>query len=142
MKKVGFFQSIHLKFVLIYMLLILIAMQVIGVYFVRELEKSLVKGFQDSLTQQTNLLSYNLKQEFVKERPRAESVDKAINDSIQKLASDRKKDIQEISVIDSTKKLMAISDASKQNKVGRTSADTAVQRVMVQKNQSQRLRKT
>jgi len=133
MKKVGFFQSIHLKFVLIYMLLILIAMQVIGVYFVRELEKSLVQGFQDSLTQQTNLLSYNLKQEFVKERPKAESVDKAINDSIQKFASDRKRDIQEISVIDSTKKLMAISDASKQNKVGRTSADTAVQRVMVQK---------
>ena len=54
MKKVGF-QSIHLKFVLIYMLLILIAMQVIGVYFVRELEKSLVQGFRDSLTQQTNL---------------------------------------------------------------------------------------
>ena len=45
MKKVGF-QSIHLKFVLIYMLLILIAMQVIGVYFVRELEKSLVQGFR------------------------------------------------------------------------------------------------
>ena len=64
MKKVGF-QSIHLKFVLIYMLLILIAMQVIGVYFVRELEKSLVQGFRDSLTQ-TNLLSYNLKQEFKK----------------------------------------------------------------------------
>ena len=65
MKKVGF-QSIHLKFVLIYMLLILIAMQVIGVYFVRELEKSLVQGFRDSLTQQTNLLAYNLKQEFKK----------------------------------------------------------------------------
>lgn len=41
-------------------------MQVIGVYFVRELEKSLVQGFRDSLTQQTNLLSYNLKQEFKK----------------------------------------------------------------------------
>ena len=48
------------------MLLILIAMQVIGVYFVRELEKSLVQGFRDSLTQQTNLLAYNLKQEFKK----------------------------------------------------------------------------
>lgn len=43
-------------------------MQVIGVYFVRELEKSLVQSFKDSLTQQTNLLSYNLKQEFAKER--------------------------------------------------------------------------
>ena len=46
-------------------MLLIIAMQVIGVYFVRELEKSLVQGFRDSLTQ-TNLLSYNLKQEFKK----------------------------------------------------------------------------
>ena len=34
--------------------------------FRKELEKSLVQGFRDSLTQQTNLLSYNLKQEFKK----------------------------------------------------------------------------
>ncbi|MDX7993424.1 cell wall metabolism sensor histidine kinase WalK, partial [Xenorhabdus sp. psl] len=84
MKKVGFLQSIHLKFVLIYMLLILIAMQVIGVYFVRELEKSLVQGFRDSLTQQTNLLSYNLKQEFKKSYTKAEteSTDETIKTSI------------------------------------------------------------
>ena len=47
-------------------------MQVIGVYFVRELEKSLVQGFRDSLTQQTNLLAYNLKQEFKKSHKKAE----------------------------------------------------------------------
>ncbi|MGI2745636.1 cell wall metabolism sensor histidine kinase WalK, partial [Bacillus cytotoxicus] len=92
MKKVGFFQSIHFKFVLIYMLLILIAMQVIGVYFVRELEKSLVQSFKDSLTQQTNLLSYNLKQEFNKEfnkeRDKNEiSFQQAVNNSIEKFAN-------------------------------------------------------
>ncbi|KFK71124.1 sensor histidine kinase yycG [Bacillus cereus] len=137
MKKVGFFQSIHLKFVLIYMLLILIAMQVIGVYFVRELEKSLVQGFRDSLTQQTNLLSYNLKQEFKKSYTKAEteSTGETIKTSIRKFASDRKKDIQEVSVFDANRKLLAISDESKQNKVNRTSTDIAVQRVLVQKNQ-------
>ena len=39
MKKVGFFRSIHFKFVIIYVLLILVAMQIIGVYFVGELKK-------------------------------------------------------------------------------------------------------
>lgn len=38
-EKVGIFRSIHLKFVTIYVLLILVAIQIIGVYFVRELEK-------------------------------------------------------------------------------------------------------
>lgn len=143
MKKVGFFQSIHLKFVLIYMLLILIAMQVIGVYFVRELEKSLVQGFRDSLTQQTNLLSYNLKQEFKKSYTKAEteSTDETIKTSIRKFASDRKKDIQEVSVFDANRKLLAISDESKQNKVNRTSTDIAVQRVLVQKKPEVKIEK-
>ena len=143
MKKVGFFQSIHLKFVLIYMLLILIAMQVIGVYFVRELEKSLVQGFRDSLTQQTNLLSYNLKQEFKKSYTKAEteSTDETIKTSIRKFASDQKKVIQEVSVFDSHRKLLAISDESKQNKVNRTSTDIAVQRVLVQKKPEVKIEK-
>lgn len=110
-------------------------MQVIGVYFVRELEKSLVQGFRDSLTQQTNLLSYNLKQEFKKSYTKAEteSTDETIKTSIRKFASDQKKVIQEVSVFDSHRKLLAISDESKQNKVNRTSTDIAVQRVLVQK---------
>lgn len=123
------------------MLLILIAMQVIGVYFVRELEKSLVQSFKDSLTQQTNLLSYNLKQEFTKKRDKNESVDDAIRKSITEFASDRKKDIQEVSVIDEHRRLIAISDSSKQNKVNKTTTDIAVQRVLVQKKAESKIEK-
>ena len=36
MQKVRFFQSIHVKLVLIYVLLIIIAMQIIGIYFIKE----------------------------------------------------------------------------------------------------------
>ncbi|KEK25636.1 cell wall metabolism sensor histidine kinase WalK [Bacillus gaemokensis] len=144
MKKVGFFQSIHLKFVLIYMLLILIAMQVIGVYFVRELEKSLVQSFKDSLTQQTNLLSYNLKQEFTKEREKTDPIlEEALKTSITDFASDRKKDIQEVSVIDPNRRLLAISNPSpsKQSRVGRTSTDISVQRAIVQKKAEGKIEK-
>jgi two-component system, OmpR family, sensor histidine kinase VicK len=49
MKKVGFFQSIHVKFVIIYVLLLLVAMQIIGVYFVKQLEETLRTNFQTSL---------------------------------------------------------------------------------------------
>ncbi len=49
MRKVGFFRSIHLKIVIIYVLLILIAMQMIGVYFVRQLETTLKENFKTSI---------------------------------------------------------------------------------------------
>ena len=45
MQKVGFLKSIHVKLVLIYVLLIIIAMQIIGLYFARELEENLVENF-------------------------------------------------------------------------------------------------
>ncbi|PFD98999.1 cell wall metabolism sensor histidine kinase WalK [Bacillus cereus] len=142
MKKVGFFQSIHLKFVLIYMLLILIAMQVIGVYFVRELEKSLVQSFKDSLTQQTNLLSYNLKQEFAKEREKTDpTLEEALKTSITEFTADRKKDIQEVRVIDPNRRLLAISNQSKQGMVGKTITDITVQRAIVQKKAEGKIEK-
>src|SRR5690606_40573814 len=46
MKRLGFLQSIHFKFTLIYLLLILIAMQIIGVYFIGKLELRLVENFK------------------------------------------------------------------------------------------------
>ena len=45
MQKVGFFKSIHVKIVLIYVLLNHIAMQIIGLYFVQELEANIKRKF-------------------------------------------------------------------------------------------------
>ncbi|WP_242221968.1 cell wall metabolism sensor histidine kinase WalK [Bacillus cereus group sp. BfR-BA-01380] len=135
MKKVGFFQSIHLKFVLIYMLLILMAMQIIGVYFVRELEKNLVKSFKESLTQRTNLLAYNLKQEFGKEerdKTKDPSIEEALKTSIEDFASDRKADIQEVQVIDENSRVLATSRQSNQGIVGKKAIDLLVKRALVQ----------
>ncbi|MGG2094316.1 cell wall metabolism sensor histidine kinase WalK [Bacillus sp. S13(2024)] len=135
MKKVGFFQSIHLKFVLIYMLLILMAMQIIGVYFVRELEKNLVKSFKESLTQRTNLLAYNLKQEFAKERDKTKdpTLEDAIKTSIEDFSSDRKADIQEVRVIDESSRVLATSHQYNQGIVGKKTTDLLVKRALVQK---------
>lgn len=51
---------------MIYLLLILVAMQVIGAYFVRELEGQLEKNFQDSIKNSTKLLDYNVREEILK----------------------------------------------------------------------------
>ena len=68
MEKVGFFRSIHLKFVIIYVLLILVAMQIIGVYFVRQLESTLQENFKDAIQERVNLLSYYVEEQMTKVR--------------------------------------------------------------------------
>ena len=50
------------------MLLILIAMQVIGVYFVRQLETTLKDNFKTSIQDKVNILSYYLEEQLTMER--------------------------------------------------------------------------
>jgi two-component system sensor histidine kinase VicK len=57
MKVIRFFQSIQTKLIIIYILLILIAMQLIGVYFYRTLEDYFKSDFLDSRNKQVTLLA-------------------------------------------------------------------------------------
>lgn len=110
-------------------------MQIIGVYFVRELEKNLVKSFKESLTQRTNLLAYNLKQEFAKERDKKDpTLEEALKTSIEDFASDRKADIQEVRIIDESSRVLATSHPYNQGIVGKKTTDLLVKRALVQKN--------
>jgi two-component system, OmpR family, sensor histidine kinase VicK len=55
-----FFKTVQWKVVVIYILLILVAMQVIGAYFIREVENYYVNNFTETLNTQSNLLAVNL----------------------------------------------------------------------------------
>ncbi|MDF2724049.1 MAG: histidine kinase [Paenibacillus sp.] len=57
MKGMRLFQTVQSKIIIIYVLLILMAMQLIGVYFVRTMERSFIDNFTDSLNTQANLLA-------------------------------------------------------------------------------------
>lgn len=57
MKGIRFFQTIQLKLIIIYVLLILVSMQLIGVYFIRALETNFVESFSGSLNNQVELLA-------------------------------------------------------------------------------------
>ncbi|WP_436938755.1 hypothetical protein, partial [Staphylococcus xylosus] len=45
------FQSLHIKLVVIYVLLIIIGMQIIGLYFTNSLEKELTRNFKTNIEQ-------------------------------------------------------------------------------------------
>jgi two-component system, OmpR family, sensor histidine kinase VicK len=128
MKKVGLTRSIHLKFVLIYVLLILLAMQIIGVYFVRALEEKLVDNFQTSIKNRVELLEYTIREEIVKKRSED---DPTLEEDIGRVLDDSKtSDISEIRVINNRNKIIGTSDPNNQSLVGQVSGEKEVKRAL------------
>ncbi|WP_019415730.1 cell wall metabolism sensor histidine kinase WalK [Paenisporosarcina sp. TG20] len=126
MQKVSFFKSIHVKFVLVYILLIVIAMQIIGLYFARELEDTLKDSFIESIQQRVDLLEFSMRAEIIKKRGEE---DPTIEQSLRTvLYSVRSEDINEIRVVDTNFRILATSDTNKQSIVGQRSMDTNVRR--------------
>src|SRR3954452_24258293 len=130
MRKVSFLQSIHLKTVLIYMLLVLIAMQVIGVYFVRQLETTLKENFKTSIQDRANLLAYYVEEQITKDRL-LEDDGATLEEDIRSLLRDyNSKDIIEVRVIDDSLKILGTSDPDNKKIVGQKSTDTRISRVI------------
>lgn len=131
MKKVSFFQSVHVKTVLIYMLLIIIAMQIIGVYFVRQLETTLKDNFKTSIQDKVNILSYYLEEQLTMEKP-SEDGAASIEEGVKRLLLDyRSGDIAEVRVIDGkTLKIIGTSESDNQIVVGQKTTDTRIRRTI------------
>ncbi|WP_059171634.1 cell wall metabolism sensor histidine kinase WalK [Bacillus sp. FJAT-27445] len=137
MRKVGFFNSVHLKFVLIYVLLILVAMQIIGVYFVRQLEETLTSNFQTSLKRQVTMLDYNLVEQMQKERPPG---DPSKEDEIRRILKEfAVADIIEVRLIEAdTLKILGTSKQNDQEVVGQRTTELRIKRsIVIEEEQSE-----
>ncbi|MDW7613695.1 cell wall metabolism sensor histidine kinase WalK [Peribacillus simplex] len=132
MKKVGFFRSIHFKFVLIYVLLIFVAMQIIGVYFVGELEENLVGNFTKSIKGHVNLLTYSIGEEMEKERGEE---DPTLEEAIAMILKDRdnsSNDISEVRVIDTrSRRVIGTSALSNQDIVGKKTTEVLIKNTLI-----------
>ena len=128
MHKVGFFRSVHVKVVLIYVLLILIAMQIMGLYFANKLEATLKDNFEVSITDRLKLVDFSVKEEMTKTHSENDaSLEANLKDILSGLSSD---DIREIRVIDAHNRILATSDNSSQSIVGQRSVDSYVSQAM------------
>ena len=126
MQKVGFFRSIHVKFVLIYIMLILVAMQIIGLYFARELEQTLKTNFTNSVKDRMNLVEFSVREEMIKDRS---PDDPSIQQSLRTVLSGfNSEDINEIRVIDAKYHILATSELGNQSLVGQRSMEDSVRR--------------
>lgn len=128
MKKVGFFRSIQLKFIVIYILLLVIAIQVIGSYVARELESELLDNFKDTINHRIELLSYNLQQAFEKNRTDDPS-EQTLQEEIQSIVVDVDRSQQStIQVINSQGRVLGTNDYLNQDIIGKKNTDDIVQK--------------
>ncbi|HJF30917.1 MAG TPA: cell wall metabolism sensor histidine kinase WalK [Sporosarcina psychrophila] len=132
MQKVGFFRSIHVKFVLIYVMLILIAMEVIGLYFARELEQTLKTNFTTSIADRMSLVEFSVLEEMTKKR--ATDDPQTLEMSLRAVLSGFKsEDINEIRVISAGNLILATS-ADNQSVVGQRSPVEIVRKSITSKS--------
>ncbi|MDN4608918.1 cell wall metabolism sensor histidine kinase WalK [Sporosarcina highlanderae] len=128
MQKVGFFRSIHVKFILIYIMLIIVAMQIIGLYFAKELETTLKGNFTNSVVDRMNLVEFSVREELIKDRS---PDDPTVEQSLQAVLSGfNSEDINEIRVIDSKYRIRATSVLDNQSMVGQRSMEDSVRRTI------------
>ncbi|MFJ7994215.1 cell wall metabolism sensor histidine kinase WalK [Peribacillus frigoritolerans] len=131
MKKVGFFRSIHFKFVLIYVLLIFVAMQIIGVYFVGELEENLVGNFTKSIKGHVNLLTYSIGEEMEKERGEEDPTLEEAIDAILRDRDNSSNDISEVRVIDTrSRRVIGTSAQGNQDIVGKKTTEVLIKNTL------------
>jgi two-component system sensor histidine kinase VicK len=112
----------------------MIAMQIIGVYFVKQLERSLLDNFNTSITQRINFINYSIEQEMTKERTEddpAVTVPTLEEDITAILKDFAKDEIQEIRVIDKNSRVIATSDPNNSDIIGKRTTEVLVKRTLV-----------
>ncbi|HSI66195.1 MAG TPA: cell wall metabolism sensor histidine kinase WalK [Planococcus sp. (in: firmicutes)] len=126
MQKVTFFKSIHVKIVLIYILLILLAMQIIGIYFAQKLEETLITNFESSIEDRMNIVEFSVREEMTRER--AEE-DPTLQQSLRNVLygfQSGESDINEIRIVDSRFRILASSAIANQSLVGQRSTQDII----------------
>ncbi|MBL1230111.1 cell wall metabolism sensor histidine kinase WalK [Enterococcus sp. BWB1-3] len=116
-KKVNFFQSVNFKIALSFILLLLIAIQIIGGYFIRELETTTISEYKKNIdlqvTQLVNSLSNPLNNED-------DNVSADVDTDIKRvLSSFSNSEFLEVRVIDDKGIVRATSDLNQQGVVGK-----------------------
>ncbi|WP_430789599.1 cell wall metabolism sensor histidine kinase WalK [Virgibacillus flavescens] len=127
MKKVGFFRSIQLKFIIIFILLLLVAIQVIGSYFVGKLEDKLTGNFKQSVNTQSDYLSLNLERAFAKERIEGEQT---LQEEIQEIVSGvERNDGTSIQVVNDQGRILGTNDYTAN--IGKKNTNNLIQNVLL-----------
>ncbi|MBF0753671.1 cell wall metabolism sensor histidine kinase WalK [Jeotgalicoccus nanhaiensis] len=109
-------QSLQFKLVMIYMLLIIIGMQIIGLYFTNSLERDLTGNFKNNIDSQVTLIDTRIKEIFEETGDDREQM----RSEIQSLLADygNRPEIEEIRYVNTDNILVGTSRISNESLVG------------------------
>ena len=82
--KKRFFSSIRTKFVIVYVLVNIISLQLIGLFFTTQLRNSNINTFEQNIIEQEKILNYHVREELDKASGNNEDSSKIIEDSASK----------------------------------------------------------
>ena len=107
-------QSLHIKLVVIYVLLIIIGMQIIGLYFTNNLEKELTKNFKTNINQQIKSINYDIRTVYNENKSSRNKIQKEVQQVVDEYAL--RTEIDTIRFINDSEVIFATSnDTSKEN---------------------------
>ncbi|MGK0551621.1 cell wall metabolism sensor histidine kinase WalK [Enterococcus faecalis] len=115
-KKVHFFQSVNFKITLSFILLLLIAIEIIGGYFIRELEATTITDFKKSTDQQVEQLANTLSTQMSEKNADPSDVDASLKKT---LASYSGRDVIDARIVDDRGIVRATNDVNQQSIVGK-----------------------
>lgn len=109
-------QSLHIKLVIIYVLLIVIGMQIIGLYFTNTLERELTENFQDNIETQVDLIDTRVQELHTEYQDDLGT----LSEEVQSLLSEfgNRPEIDEIRFINSDNILVATTRISNEPNIG------------------------
>ncbi|MCD9024822.1 cell wall metabolism sensor histidine kinase WalK [Cohnella silvisoli] len=130
MRGVRMFRSIQIKLILMVLLLILIAVQLIGVYFISTMKNSLTNSFTSNLNNQANLLTTFLSSLNLSADNKDETAQAATSAMLSALVNNFSLSGAEIQVLDAGGKVLATSNPSLQSYIGRKNTSLLVGRAL------------
>lgn len=126
MKWLKHFQSLHTKLVIVYVLLIIIGMQIIGLYFTSSLEKELTQTFKNNISQYAKQIEINI--EKVYDEDNAINAQKEVQNLLNEYAN--RQEIEEIRFIDKDQIIMATSKQSTRSLINQKANDNSIQKAL------------
>lgn len=128
-QNVGFFKSIRFKLIIIYMLLIVLAMQIIGFYFSNSLERSLMDNYETVISDRVNLLTVSAARELIDEdSDTQENLNTLLNETFPQ--TDENIRFGKAQIIGKDFVLLASSDPNDQTRIGQLTEQTIVRRAI------------
>lgn len=134
--KIGFLNSVHFKLPLVFVLMLLLALEFVGAYFVRQLENEMLESFDRQVADQLVFLEDSV-------RPLLQTDNQTSDDDrMTQLNSTLRRfdmnNIIEVQVLDESGILLATSSPTNQGNIGQHATDTVIEQVLYSGTQVKR----